>query len=83
MTDSDLECLKANIDQVVEIEVQTGERLLIKVISVFDQESDPDVFFFDVTSNPFMNDSEQTEGCALQLHEILSVRKYETQGVRA
>ena len=83
MTDSDLECLKANIDQVVEIEVQTGERLLIKVISVFDQESDPDVFFFDVTSYPFMNVSEQTEGCALLLHEILSVRKYETQGVRA
>jgi hypothetical protein len=83
MTQSDLECLKANIDQVVEIETQKGERLLIKVISVFDQESAPEVFFWDVTSDPLKQDSEQSEGYGLPLQKIASVKKWAVAGGRA
>jgi hypothetical protein len=83
MTQSDLECLKSNIDQVVEIETQNGDQLLIKVISVFDREPDPDVFFWDVTSDPLKKDSEQSQGYGLPLREIVSVRKWEIEGDRA
>lgn len=78
MNQEDLECLKAHIDQVVEIETRKGERLLINVISVFDQESDPDVFFHDVTANPRQKDFAETVGNALPLDEIVSVREYAT-----
>ena len=74
MTETDLECLKSHIDQHVEIVTRNGERLLIKVISVFDRESDPDVFFWDVTSEPGKPDSEQAQGCSLPLAEIVSVK---------
>ncbi|MGP8174221.1 MAG: hypothetical protein ACLP7O_06690 [Terracidiphilus sp.] len=83
MNQSDLECLKANVDQIVEIETRKGEHLLIKVLYVFDQESDPDVFFYDVTSDPLKQDSEQSEGYGLPLQEIVSVRKYQIKGGRA
>jgi hypothetical protein len=83
MTQSDLECLKEHIDQVVEIETWKGERLLINVISVFDQESDPDVFFHDVTADPKQKDFAKTVGHALPLHKIASVRVYPQQGGRA
>ena len=74
MTGADLECLKSHIDQHVEIVTRSGERLLIKVISVFDGESDPDVFFWDVTVDPAKAESEQTEGQSLPLEEIVSVK---------
>ncbi len=74
MTQADLEFLKSNIGKLVEIETQEGDRRLIKPISVFDQESDPDVFFWDVTSDPAKPDSEQTEGYGLALAEIVCVR---------
>jgi hypothetical protein len=83
MKQSDLECLKENINQIVEIDTRNGEHLLIKVISVFDQESDPAVFFWDVTSDPQKLDLEQTEGFGLPLEEILTVRKFEVVGGRA
>jgi hypothetical protein len=76
MTQSDIEFLKTNIDKIVEIETCKGERLLIKVISVFDQESDPDIFFWDVTSDPLKPTSEQTKGYGLLLEEIFLVSKY-------
>ena len=74
MTQAEIDCLKANVGRVVEIETQQGERLLIKPISVFDQESDPDVFFWDVTKNPTMLDSEHSKGYALPLSDIVSVK---------
>ena len=74
MTQAELECLKSNVGQIVEIETQKGERLLIKPISVFDKESDPDIFFWDLTSDQAKTDSEQTQGCALPLSEIVSVK---------
>jgi len=83
LTDSELECLKKNMGQVLEIETTKGEELLVKVISVFDHESDPDVFFFDVTSDSSKPDSEQSHGYALPLQEIVSVKKHEQSGGRA
>lgn len=71
MTEADLACLKSHIDQNVEIETRSGEHLLIKVISVFDGEADPDVFF-DVVS-PAGAVKPET-GCSLPLEEIVSVR---------
>ncbi len=75
MTHADLECLKANVGQIVEIKTRKGKCLLIKPISIFDTETEPDVFFWNVTSDPTKSDSQQTQGCALPLLEILSVRR--------
>jgi hypothetical protein len=83
MTQSDLELLKENIDQIVEIKTENGENRLIKVISIFDLDSDSDVFFWDVTSDPQKTSSEQSEGFSLTFEEIRSVRKLETVGGRA
>jgi hypothetical protein len=74
MTETDLECLKSHIDQRVEIVTRNGERLLIKVISVFDEQSDPDIFFWDLTSNPEMLNSEHSQGYSLPFAEIVSVK---------
>lgn len=83
MTQADLDCLKSHIDRVVEIETQKGERLLINVIYVFDEESDPDVFFHDVTADPNQKNFEKTPGYGLPLSEITSVKEYTAQGARA
>jgi hypothetical protein len=75
MTDSELECLKSHIDRHVEIDTKNGERLLIKVISVFDQEFDPDVFFDVVpTENDPTPEGKAVGGYSLPLADILSVR---------
>ncbi len=74
MTKADLERLKSKIGQLVEIETKGGERLLIKVISVFDEESDPNIFFWDVTSDPAKPNSKQTQGYSLPLEDIVSVK---------
>lgn len=76
---TDLECLKSKLGQLVEIVTQDGERLLIKPIFVFDNESEPDLFFWDVTSDPTKSDMEQTEGYRISLFEIVSVRPYGEQ----
>ncbi len=76
MNHGDLERLKSHVDQIVEIETRKGERLLINVIFVFDQESDPDVFFYDVTANPQQNDLARTAGYRLSLEEIVAVRDF-------
>jgi hypothetical protein len=83
MTRSDIEYLKSHIDQAVEIKTLKGERLLINVISVFDQESDLDVFFHDVSSNPLQKDFSNKAGHAMPLKEIVTVRKYSAKGARA
>lgn len=71
MTESDLECLKSHVDQHVEIETRNGEHLLIKVISVFDGEAEPDVFFDVVVPG---SATTPASGCSLPLKEIVSVR---------
>lgn len=83
MTHSDIEFLKANIDRVVEIETREGEHFLTKVISVFNREPDPDLFYWDVTANPHMQDSEHSHGGRIQLDAIVAVKKFEAEGGRA
>jgi hypothetical protein len=82
MKDSELECLKTPQGQLLEIETAKGEQLLIRVISVFDEESDPDVFFYDVTSGPDQQDPERSQGYRLSLQEIVSVKRHEQGGGR-
>jgi hypothetical protein len=75
MTDSELECLKSHLDRHVEIDTRDGEHLLIKVISVFDQESEPDVFFDLVPSEDDPGTPNKlTGGYSLPLAEITSVQ---------
>jgi hypothetical protein len=76
MTSEDLKCLKSNIDQVVVITAADGKRILAKLISVFDEESDPDVFYFDVTSDPSRKDADHKHGCSIDLRDITSVKDY-------
>lgn len=73
MTENDLEKLKTAKDGLIKIETKSGEHLLIKVISLFDQESDPDVFFWDLTAAPDKPDAEQGQGYSMPLSEIVSV----------
>jgi hypothetical protein len=49
---------------------------LAKLISVFDEESDPDVFYFDVTSDPSRKDADHKHGCSIDLRDITSVKDY-------
>lgn len=73
MTQADLECLKSHVDQLVEIDTRNGEHLRIKVISVFDGEADPDVFF-DVVEDGTGSTAVSQTGCSLALHEIVAVK---------
>jgi hypothetical protein len=73
MTQADLECLKSHIDRQVEIDTRSGEHLRIRVISVFDGESDPDVFF-DVVAVGSELAGGSGSGQSLPLNEILTVR---------
>jgi hypothetical protein len=75
MTNDELDLLKANVDRQVEIETKAGERLRIKVLFVFDQESDPDVFFEVVPpENAPEPGGKPVGGYSLPLADILSVR---------
>lgn len=75
MTKTDLDTLKANIDMQVEIETVDGEQLVGKVICVFDDESDADLFFELIsTSRPELyKKTEQVGGYSLPLKDIASV----------
>jgi hypothetical protein len=74
VTQADIEFLKSSTDRIGEIETQRGERPLTKPISVFDENSSPDGFFWDGTGNAAKPDSEQRQGYALPLSEMVSVR---------
>ncbi len=77
MTDSELECLKSHVDRHVEVDTRNGERLLIKVIAVFDQEAEPDVFFDVVPPENTLkvtSGGKPVGGYSLALADILSVR---------
>ena len=77
MTDSELECLKSHVDQHVEINTKNGECLLIKVISVFDQECDPGVLIYVVPMGKGpAAEGKAVGGYSLPLADILSVRPF-------
>jgi hypothetical protein len=75
MTDADLDTLKSNIDKPVQIRTVDGEQLVAKVISVFAEESDADMFFELVsTSRPELYaKTERVGGYSLPLKDIASV----------
>jgi hypothetical protein len=76
MTESDIQCLKVNIGKVVEIQTVDGEQLTARIISVFDEEDQPDVFYEVVTSNTmdWYLDHADSGGFALALDRIISVK---------
>jgi hypothetical protein len=75
MTESDLAYLKTRVDKLVSIETTTGEHLIAKVISVFDGEDNPDLFYELVsTSTPDSYIGNQNGGYSLPLGEIISVK---------
>jgi len=76
VTESELRLLKSSIDKRVQIETLDGERMVAKVISVFDEESDADVFYELVsTSHPDQyRRIARVGGYSLPLKDIASVR---------
>jgi len=75
MTNAELELLKANVDRQVEIDTRDGECLRIKVLFVFDRESDHNLLF-DVISpeNDRAAEGGPAPAYSLPLADILSVR---------
>ena len=75
MTDADLDTLKSNIDKRVQIRTVDGEQMVAKVISVFAEESDADMFFELVsTFRPELYAKiERVGGYSLPLKDIASV----------
>ena len=76
MTDADIICLKSKIDKAVEIETVNGERLTAKVIWVFDEEDNAEVFYELISSSKPELYTRQSEvgGYSIPLTEIASVR---------
>ena len=78
MTDAEIQCLKENIDKLVEIQTVDGEHLIAKILSVFhsDEWDEHEVFYEVVSSN--MIDSYHHVGSpggyALDFDKIVSVK---------
>jgi hypothetical protein len=75
MTETEIQCLKDQIEKLVEIETSDGEILTARVISVFDDENyDEHELFYEVisTNMPYEN-RESSGGYALAFSKILSV----------
>jgi hypothetical protein len=75
MTDEDLSFLKSQIDQVVLIETDAGERHLAQILFVFDEGETPDVFYLKVEEGAGSGFVQQGgSGYSLLLSEIAAVR---------
>jgi len=76
MTDADLIYLKSNVDKLVEIETIDGERLTAKVLWVFDEEDNAEIFYELVSSSKSESYTRQSEagGYSLRLAKIVSVK---------
>jgi hypothetical protein len=78
MTHAELSLLKTSIDQVVELEVDGGERHLAQILFVFDEGETPDVFYLKVTPGPDGELVAQgSSGHSLLLSEIVAVCPYQ------
>jgi hypothetical protein len=77
VTESEIQCLKDNIDKVVEIETIDGELLLAKVISVFhDNQNEEHELFYELISSNKPEASRKLDdhgGYALDFGSIFSV----------
>jgi hypothetical protein len=79
VNEADLVCLKSNIGKILEVETIDGARHHVRVVSVFDAEDDPDMFYELVsTSRPDLY-PRITEKCgySLPLGNIVSVKTAE------
>lgn len=75
MTDAELTLLKSQVDKVVAIETIQGDHFFAKIISVFDEEDTPDVFYFEVEPCPDGSYIQKgTNGYASLLADIVSVK---------
>jgi hypothetical protein len=75
MTDTERAFLKSQIDGVVVLETIQGDRLLAKILFVFDEGETPDLFCLEVESTPDGSYIEKgTTGHSILLSEILTVR---------
>jgi len=77
MTAEELLLLKSGIDKPIGISTREGEDLTVRVISVFDQESDPDLFYELIsTSRPELYvQRDGVGGYSISLESIVSVRE--------
>ena len=75
MIAEELGLLKSNIDKAVRMQTRDGEDLVVKVIWVFDEESDPDLFYELIsTSRPERYvQRDNVGGYSIPLEEIASV----------
>ena len=78
MTESDIQCLKDNIDRKVEIETSEGERLIAKVLFViYDEEYDEHELIYEVVSSNMLewySHHENAGGFVLDFDKIVSVK---------
>jgi hypothetical protein len=75
MTDNERAYLKSQIDQVVVLETVQGERILARVLFVFDEEDTPDVFFNEVERGPNGAYVQKgSNGYSVLLSDILAVK---------
>ena len=79
MTDSEIQCLKASVDKLVELETTDGELIVAKVLNVFDDEDDEHELFYEVVSSSaphFYADSQASRTFAMDFEYIFSVKPH-------
>ncbi len=75
MTDTERAALQSQIDQVVVLETIQGDRLLAKILFVFDEGETPDLFCLEVEPTPDGSYIEKgTTGHSILLSDILTVQ---------
>jgi hypothetical protein len=75
MTDTERAALQSQIDQVVVLETIQGDRLLVKILFVFDEGETPDLFCVEVEPSPSGTYIEKgTTGHSILLSDIASVK---------
>jgi hypothetical protein len=75
MTDTERAFLKSQIDGVVVLETIQGDRLLAKILFVFDEGKTPDLFCLEVEPTPDGSYIEKgTTGHSILLSDIASVK---------
>ena len=75
MTDTERAALQSPIDQVVVLETIQGDRLLVKILFVFDEGETPDLFCLEVEPIPDGTYVQKgTAGHSILLSDIITVQ---------
>jgi hypothetical protein len=78
MTESDIQCLKDNVEKKVEIETSEGEQLIAKVLVViYDKEYDEHELIYEVVSSNKLESYSHLDdagGYVLDFNKIVSVK---------